>query len=160
MPIRFLLTIMLAVLCTSAHAQKESVVLDMETKMPVSGVVVTVNNAVTSQLLTNYRGLFLLPAAADSIVLGHPGYESLRLRRAEVTDTILLLRKYQALREVVIYGSMPSVGFSMGKLREQLRKEDELTPRAVPLATFDFFSVFSAKKRKKTRERLKAIENY
>ena len=84
----------------------------------------------------------------------------MRLRRAEVTDTILLLRKYQALREVVIYGSMPSVGFSMGKLREQLRKEEELTPRAVPLATFDFFSVFSAKKRKKTRERLKAIENY
>ena len=69
MPIRFLLTTMLAALCASAHAQKESVVLDMETKMPVSGVVVTVNSAVTSQLLTNYRGLFLLPAAVFAVGL-------------------------------------------------------------------------------------------
>ena len=54
----------------------------------------------------------------------------------------------------------PQVGIDFGKMLSAFHEQQRLTPRPKPLATFDFFSIFSSKKRKRTQERIKAIENY
>ena len=113
-----------------------------------------------SQRLTNYKGEFTIPDDADSITLALTGYEPRGLNRSELTDTIELMRTYNALNEVIIYGKLPQVGIDFAKMLESLREEQRFTPRSTPLATFDFFSIFSAKKRKRTKERIEAIMDY
>lgn len=68
-----------------AAAQRECVVVDMETGVPLSGVVVTVDTALISQYRSNYRGEFTVPAEADSIVLGRQGYLARHLLCSELT---------------------------------------------------------------------------
>ena len=160
MTMRYLLTLACAAVCLGSAAQKEVTVIDMETHTPLAGVTVTLGTALTSQLRTDYTGGILIPDHADSITLGHTGYETRHLTRAELTDTLELMRKYNALGEVVIYGKLPQVGIDFGKMLSAFHEQQRLTPRPKPLATFDFFSIFSSKKRKRTQERIKAIENY
>ena len=160
MPMRYLITMLCAAWCACAAAQREGVVVDMETGVPLGGVVVTIDTALVSQRLTNYKGEFTIPDDADSITLALTGYEPRGLNRSELTDTIELMRTYNALNEVIIYGKLPQVGIDFAKMLESLRKEQRFTPRSTPLATFDFFSIFSAKKRKRTKERIEAIMDY
>lgn len=160
MSMKWLIVPMFAAVSLCSHAQRDVVVIDMETKVPVGSVVVTLDDANFSQLMTDYKGGVTIPAGVDSLIFGHPGYETLCLRTDELTDTLELLRKYRALSEVVIYGSMPQMGFSLAGSLQKMHNEMRATPRPTPLATFDFFSIFGSKKRKKTRERIEAIENY
>lgn len=155
------LTVLLCAACSlCAAAQTEIVVIDMETRVPLAGVVVTLDTALVSQRMTDYKGEFMVPADADSITLAMTGYVSRRLLRSELTDTVELLRTYNALNEVVIYGNLPKVGIDFSRMMQSMREEQRLTPKSNALVTFDFFSIFSLKKRKRTKERLKAIENY
>lgn len=157
---RFLTTLFCTACSLFASAQTKSVVIDMETRTPLAGVVVTVGAAAVSQRRTNYKGEFEIPAHADSIILGKSGYESRHLLRSELTDTIELMRTYNALNEVIIYGKLPQVGLDFSHMMNAMSEEQHMTPKSKPLVTFDFFSIFTKKKNKRTKERIKAIENY
>ena len=124
-----------------AAAQRECVVVDMETGVPLSGVVVTVDTALISQYRSNYRGEFTVPAEADSIVLGRQGYLSRHLLCSELTDTVALMRTFNAIREVVIYGSMPQVSAGISNMLGKLKEENKYMPRQTPVVSFDFFSI-------------------
>lgn len=160
MSMRYMFALLGFVASLGASAQRECVVVDMETRTPLGGVVVTVDTALVSQRFSNYRGEFTVPADADSIVLGRQGYVNRHLMCSELTDTVELMRTFNAINEVVIYGKLPQVSIDFSNMLNALREQDSNIPRYTPVARFDFFSIFSAKKRKRTKERIKAIENY
>lgn len=160
MSVRHVLASIGLMVSLGAAAQRECVVVDMETGVPLSGVVVTVDTALISQYRSNYRGEFIVPAEADSIVLGRQGYLSRHLLCSELTDTVALMRTFNAIREVVIYGSMPQVSAGISNMLGKLKEENKYMPRQTPVVSFDFFSIFTAKKRKRTEKRIKALENY
>ena len=70
------------------------------------------------------------------------------------------MRTFNAIREVVIYGSMPQVSAGISNMLGKLKEENKYMPRQTPVVSFDFFSIFTAKKRKRTEKRIKALENY
>ena len=153
---KYLLTAMCVAWNMHGLAQTRCVVVDMETKTPLRDVVVTVSNITVSRITTDYKGEFVMPEDADSIIIGHTGYETRHMVRDEITDTISMMRKYMAIREVIVYGKKPEIGFN---LKSSLDKAVVGVPKPGGVS-FDFFSIFTWKKKKRTKERIKAIENY
>ena len=141
---------------SQSQAQIKAVVIDMESGLPLRDVTVTVDNSYIPATTTNYTGTFTVKDSAEEITLGHIGYETRHLLRHELTDTIGLMHKFMAIREVVIYGQLPTIGFN---LKSSIKSVTADAPRQGGM-TFDFASMFSWKKRKRTEERLKAIEHY
>ncbi len=155
-----LMTLLCAVSTVCAQAQIEGVVVDMETRVPIGGVMLTLNSADVSQQMTNYRGEFSIPETIDSLTFGHTGYEARHLLREELTDTVELMRKYRALNEVVIYGNMPQVGFEIKEWWNEIARRQRMVPRSVPLLTFDFFSLFNKKKNGRAKKLEEVMERY
>lgn len=157
MNIRTVMIILLVAVCPGIMAQRQWIVTDAETGVPVRDVQVFFNGDKTRRVVTDYRGTVILPDTARFIQMSHPKYETLMADTATVRDTVFLLPNIRRLNELVVVGHRPQISPSM------FAGIAEAAVTAAPPKTgfnFDFFELFNWKKRKKQRERMEAIKDY
>lgn len=100
---RTLYIIWLLLLSLGMVAQRQMVVVNVESKVPVRDVLVTADNGQGTR--TTWDGLFNVPDSFQRIDFRHPDFERRYVLKDEVQgDTIFLIPNTNALREVVIYG--------------------------------------------------------
>ena len=133
------------------------VVIDAETGVRIRDVQIFVNDNEENRIVTDYKGEFAIPDTARKLTMCHPKYEKRMMDAGEFADTISLLPNYNRLNELVVVGKRPKININFGM---SAKEEAMAVPQPKPLATFDFFSIFTAKKRKKTRQRIEAIKDY
>lgn len=137
-------------------AQRNVVVMDVETNVPLRDVQVFVNSTEGDRIVTDYKGELTIPDTATSITLCHPKYEKRIMNKDEFADTLMMLPNYNRLNEVVVKGKMPRISpFIMASVQDAAIS----APKKAGVS-FNFFDLFTWKKRKKQRERMKAIEDY
>lgn len=99
-------TLYIIYLLLSSHAmmaQRQMVVVNAESKVPVRGVIVSADDGKVFR--TSWDGLFEMSDSVQRLDFRHPDFEHRYVLRAEVRgDTIFLIPNTNALREVVIYG--------------------------------------------------------
>lgn len=153
---RVLLTIALAAVAALATAQRQIVVLDMDTDLPVRDVSVRVDSGKASK--TDYLGRVTIPLLFDSIMFSHVRYEREQLRHQELTDTMYLLPIEHMLPEVRVTELNPQLkGLISGWALAGAMMGAAEAPRGV--ASFDFASMLDRRGRrdKKHLERAKKI---
>lgn len=149
----FLLVMEILVPC-NAVAQWGGVVVHMETGVPVRDVVVMSNAG--ERVQTDYLGQFRLTKPFRSLTLTHSGFVARSMERAQMTDTIALMPKFNTLEEVVVWGKNRHVEDKAVEMPEYIKQFKG--PSGM-----DFLSIFrrhvglNAKQRKKHQW---IIENY
>ena len=133
------------------------VVIDAETGVRIRDVQIFVNDNKANRIVTDYKGEFAIPDTARTLTMCHPKYEKRMMDAGEFTDSISLLPNYNRLNELVVIGRQPKIS---ADIMTGVKQTAISVPQPKPLATFDFFSIFTAKKRKKTRQRIEAIKDY
>lgn len=84
-------------------AQRQLVVVNVESKVPIRDVVVSTD--VGEIIHTTWDGCFTLPDSVSRVDFVHPDYEKRYVLRSELRgDTIFLIPNMNAIREVVVYG--------------------------------------------------------
>lgn len=142
-------------LCTVARAQKQGVIISMETGAPIADVHIYTNNNI--QTTTNYKGEWKIPYPFTSLTFSHGHYVPLTLNASQIRDTLALLPKFNTLDEVIIWGRKPKINFDINKLI------DHSFDLPNPAQGFDFFSLFRKKGKLSKKERQKhdeIINNY
>lgn len=99
---RLLLIYCLVAQSVSAIAQKQFVVVDVETRVPICGV--NVQSSAHRCDTTDWQGIITIPDTCQTLSLTHVKYESRILNTSEVNDTIFLISKLMGLNEVVVLG--------------------------------------------------------
>ncbi len=84
-------------------AQRSITVYDPETNMPVRGFHIRTDKQRTDT--TNIFGSVALPEKFDTLLLTKPGYIALRIPSKLVKDTIPVIKDYNNIGEVVVYGN-------------------------------------------------------
>ena len=93
----------LLLLPSVALAQRQMVVVNLESKVPVRDVKISTDGG--QELRTSWDGLFALPDSFRRLDFHHPDFERRYVLSSELKgDTIFLIPNVNALREVVIYG--------------------------------------------------------
>lgn len=100
---RTLYIICLQLLSSGLLAQRQMVVVNVESKVPIREVIVSADNGL--EMRTSWDGLFEVPDSFERIDFRHPDFEHRYMLTSELLgDTIFLIPNTNALREVVIYG--------------------------------------------------------
>lgn len=100
---RTLYVICLQLLSSGLLAQRQMVVVNVESKVPIREVIVSADNGL--EMRTSWDGLFEVPDSFERIDFRHPDFEHRYMLTSELLgDTIFLIPNTNALREVVIYG--------------------------------------------------------
>ena len=100
---RTLYIICLQLLSSGLLAQRQMVVVNVESKVPIREVIVHADNGL--EMRTSWDGLFEVPDSFERIDFRHPDFEHRYMLTSELLgDTIFLIPNTNALREVVIYG--------------------------------------------------------
>ena len=100
---RTLYIICLQLLSSGLLAQRQMVVVNVESKVPIREVIVSADNG--REMRTSWDGLFEVPDSFERIDFRHPDFEQRYMLTSELLgDTIFLIPNTNALREVVIYG--------------------------------------------------------
>ena len=100
---RTLYIICLQLLSSGLLAQRQMVVVNVESKVPIREVIVSADNG--REMRTSWDGLFEVPDSFERIDFRHPDFEHRYMLTSELLgDTIFLIPNTNALREVVIYG--------------------------------------------------------
>ena len=95
--------IMMLLLPLEVQAQRQIVVVNVESKVPVRDVRVSTDGG--KEMHTGWDGLFTLPDSFQRLDFRHPDFERRYVLHSELEgDTIFLIPNIHALREVVIYG--------------------------------------------------------
>lgn len=104
----FFLTMMAAMTATPAIAQRNGVVLDMETRQPLAGVKVYTNT--NKMYMTDRQGHYsVADPASRSVTFSHSRYVNRTVNLTNIKDTVLLLPKAITINTVVITAKAPSV---------------------------------------------------
>ena len=100
---RTLYIICLQLLSSELLAQRQMVVVNVESKVPIHEVIVSADNG--REMRTSWDGLFEVPDSFERIDFRHPDFEHRYMLTSELLgDTIFLIPNTNALHEVVIYG--------------------------------------------------------
>lgn len=100
---RTLYIICLQLLSSGLLAQRQMVVVNLESKVPIREVIVSADNG--REMRTSWDGLFEVPDSFERIDFRHPDFEHRYMLTSELLgDTIFLIPNTNALREVVIFG--------------------------------------------------------
>lgn len=100
---RTLYIICLQLLSSGLLAQRQMVVVNVESKVLIREVIVSADNG--REMRTSWDGLFEVPDSFERIDFRHPDFEHRYMLTSELLgDTIFLIPNTNALREVVIYG--------------------------------------------------------
>lgn len=84
-------------------AQRQLVVVNVESRVPVRDVIVSADNG--KKYITPWDGVINLPDSVQRLDFRHPDFEHRYVLRPEIQgDTIFLIPNMNALREVVILG--------------------------------------------------------
>ena len=96
--------LILSLLATSAGAEAQQfVVANMESRVPIRDVLIHTND--NQDTKSCWDGTFSLHEGFDKIMFSHLNYEKRYVLKSELKgDTIWLMPRMNALREVVIYG--------------------------------------------------------
>ena len=95
--------LLLLVPSTVVMAQKNMVVVNVESKVPIRDVKVCTDAG--QETRTSWDGSFVMPDSFLRIDFMHPDFERRYVLKSELSgDTIFLIPNTNALREVVIYG--------------------------------------------------------
>ena len=96
--------LILSLLATSVCAEAQQfVVADMESRVPIRDVLIHTND--NQDTKSCWDGTFSLHEGFDKIMFSHLNYEKRYVLKSELKgDTIWLMPRMNALREVVIYG--------------------------------------------------------
>ena len=100
---RTLFIISLLLLASELLAQRQMMVVNVESKVPVRDVIVSADHG--QEVRTSWDGFFEVPDSFERIDFRHPDFEHRYVLKSELQgDTIFLIPNTNALREVVIYG--------------------------------------------------------
>ena len=103
MAFRILYIICLLMLSSELLAQRQMVVVNIESKVPVRDVIVSADDG--RGVRSSWNGLFEVPDSFERIDFRHPDFEHRYVLKSELLgDTIFLIPNTNALSEVVIYG--------------------------------------------------------
>ena len=148
----FLLCLLMTICCIgSVNAQRKITVVDMETHLPVYGVSVKTDTALS--VMTNYKGEARIAERFDSISFTHLKYLPDRLAYAEMEDTMYLVPKSLMLPDVVVTGVNPDLKRAMKKNHEQMLMQPTMKG-----LTFDFANIIDRRSRRDRKHYKKAKE--
>lgn len=139
------------------EAQVSGVVLDIETRLPVSSVQIYTNTNKT--ITTDNAGRYAIFVPFTSVTLSRSGYVKRTLNHDEMKDTVYFLPKSITLNEVVVTAAAPKFGFDLNKVVKQAAAGASSSAHGI---NFDFFSLFERHKvsSKERERRHKAVANY
>ena len=144
-------------------AQRQMVVVNLESKVPVRDVKISTDGG--QELRTSWDGLFALPDSFRRLDFHHPDFERRYVLSSELKgDTIFLIPNVNALREVVIYGErrFDKRMVQMLKPSPQQLERDKLPqvipagPNVLAIAAWLYENLYG-KKREKRLARKKAL---
>ena len=87
----------------SLKAQRHILVFDPELRQPLKGVTITIDKQRTDT--TNWLGDVVIPERFDTLVVSKTGYITLTIPQKWVEDSIPVIKKFNAVDEVVVYGN-------------------------------------------------------
>lgn len=105
---RFLFSLILAVFALmqasaqDVQPQRKLVVADMETRVPMRGVIVSTQDGYRDT--TNWRGVCYVPQTFDTLTVYKPNYIPERLVQNELKDSTYLIPAGSAISEVTVWG--------------------------------------------------------
>lgn len=100
-------------------AQRQYVVADVETSLPIAGASVQGSGPV---LTTDSTGCFLLTDSCHTLIVSHLNYESRIIDlRTVSTDTLFLISKLHSTDEVFVFGQRPYDDPRVTDLNRRLR---------------------------------------
>lgn len=112
-------TFLFVLFCVAASAQRQHVVADMDTRLPLQGAVVATSGG--QRLVTDYSGRFHSTLPVTSATVSKKNYMQRRVGAAELQqDTIYLIPQEVVLKEVEV----TTPGFSFDT-KKALSKEME-----------------------------------
>lgn len=122
--------------CLAARAQKMPVVADMDTRVPIAGVVVSTNNG--QRVVTDYTGRFHTQLPFSSATVSKKHYMQRRVNATELQqDTLFLIPQEVVLNDVVV--TAPGMSFDMKKA---MQKEMEVARLPKPSDGFNLLGLF------------------
>ena len=153
---------LISILCyTTVSAQRQLVVVDIETLIPVVGASVVSKGGT---LTTDTLGYVTVADSCKSLSFSHVNYESRIINLKEVRDTVYMISKLLNLKEVVVFGHGKKRDYSELQKRLGLDKvEAQLISggkRGMDLITV-FNTLFVPKKWRKSyrrKQRMKRLQ--
>ena len=88
----------------SLKAQRHILVFDPELRQPLKGVTITIDKQRVDT--TNWLGDAVIPERFDTLVVSKTGYITLTIPQKWVEDSIPVIKKFNAVDEVVVYGNV------------------------------------------------------
>jgi len=107
-------------LCHGIRAQVGGVVVDMETRVPIRDVTISMNT--NRGVRTAWDGSFSIDGEFSSATFTRSGYLSRNMKREEIGDTVFLLPNGRTLAEVVVYAKKPGKKFNYSGMTATDRK--------------------------------------
>lgn len=160
---RLMMVWCIALTAAAAVAQRQFVVVDVETRTPIRGVNVMSRGGQVDT--TDWQGLVTVGDSCLTLSLTHVKYESRMLNVTEVKDTIFLISKLMGLPEVSVFGKGKGED-RLKELKRQMRiaKTEAQLAAADPAAGFNVLGLVGKllkRRRDKQKEKyLKMLENY
>ena len=87
---------------TAQQKQHRLVVCDIETRVPIRGVIVSTENGYRDT--SNYRGICYVPDDFDTLVVSKASYLSEVMFRKDLKDTTYLIPEGKSIGEVTVWG--------------------------------------------------------
>lgn len=156
--LRYILSlfILLTAFCQT-HAQeaqgKKLVVIDIETKVPMRGVIVSTKTGYRDT--TNWRGICHVPAAFDTLTVFKHNYIPERLIANELKDTTALIPSGSAISEVTVWGK----NNVNQNIKEGIGSQPLPNPSNASISySFDFANLIDRRGRR-DRKHLRSVKN-
>ncbi len=147
--------LLLTLFCTAAHAQHHPVIADMDTRLPLSGVVVSTSNG--QRVTTDYTGRFHTQLPFSSATVSKKHYMQRCVGTTELQqDTIFLIPQEVVLEGVVI--TSPGFAFDAQKATRSIRDNAALPNPNQGFNLLGLFQLLSPSKSMKTKSRAEKIK--
>ena len=151
---RTLLLLLLAVISLEGFAQRNLVVVDVETMVPVVGANVVSHDSTS---VTDSLGHVMVSDSCLSVSFTHVNYESRIINVTELRrDTVFMISKLLNIKEVVVFGNGP-LNELPSSLKESLKMKaiDAQLAAANPNSGIQVFEILKLLIPKKWRENLR-----
>ena len=148
-------TIYITLLCLDCMAQRQTVVADMDTRLPIAGAVVS--TAGGKRLTTDYSGRFRSALPIKSATISKKHYMQRRVSDMELRqDTIFLIPQEVVLNDVVV--TAPGFSFNTQKALRSVRENAALPNPAQGFDLLGIVQILVPTKKAKSAERCEKIK--
>ena len=100
-PLRLTFLLLTALFCSTVSAQKQIVVADVETRIPVGDVSVVAGGKTT---VSDSSGCVSVPENSKTLLLSHVNYESMLVNLSDISDTVFIYSKSLYIKEIMVFG--------------------------------------------------------